>query len=122
MRVTIDRTFILGLLLSSALIVSAGCKGGDDAGKPAGEGVAPAAGQEAQPTIQEMSADAKSCLDQVKAKSYAQAIATCQSAVKAGANADLDKALAEAKAAVAKEAESAAMKAATDKLGGKPSE
>ena len=62
---------------------------------PAGDVSAPA-----ESSIQQLSADAKSCLDLVKAERYVDAIDPCERAVVEGANVEVEAALAESKEAV----------------------
>ncbi len=61
----------------------------------------PSAGDVSAPasSIQQLSADAKSCLDLVKAERYVDAIDPCERAVVEGANVEVEAALAESKEA-----------------------
>ncbi len=106
-------------IAAAALMAVAGCQGGGDQ-ESAGGDAGKAAGGEGEATMEQLSADAKSCLELVKAKNYTEAIAPCQAAVKAGANTDVEKALEEAKAALAEKGGDAAMKAAGEAMEGKP--
>ena len=72
---------------------------------------------------QQLSADARSCLDLVKSMSYAEAIKPCQRAIQNTSNTEVSRAYEKAKVEVKKAAESAATDAAkdaaSDALGGR---
>jgi F0F1-type ATP synthase membrane subunit b/b' len=70
--------------------------------------------------VQQISAEAKRCLDLVKKELYVEAIEPCRRAVQDAGNADVERAYDEAKAAVQQEAQAAAVKAAAESLSGKP--
>ena len=71
--------------------------------------------------VKKMTADAKSCIDLVKAGSYAEAIAPCERAMRDTAAVGADEvqgAFDQAKTAVAEEAQAAAVAAAAGALAG----
>lgn len=113
-RITLSLAIMAGLALA--------CGGGDEgAGGSAGSGstAAPAkpATKASAPSVQERSADARACIDLVKQKRYADAIAPCEKALAdtaATGMEDVEAALAEAKAEVQKEATKAGANMATD--------
>ncbi|MBW2274723.1 MAG: hypothetical protein JRG96_15760 [Deltaproteobacteria bacterium] len=74
------------------------------------------------PSVQQISADARKCLDFVEAGRYADAIDPCQRALEDTASVDVQHAYDEAKAAVQREAQAAGVKAASDSLSGKPAD
>ncbi len=96
--------------------VGCGQEAAQEPAAPAAKAPAPAK------SVQEISAEAQRCLDLVKAKQYAEALQPCERAVKDTANADVERAYAEAKAEAQKVAEAAAAQAATDALSGKPAD
>jgi hypothetical protein len=121
----------LATLVSAGLIA---CGGGSDSGSGSSAGAgaasqggslpdvaAPRAGS-AVASIQQMSGDAKSCLDLVKSERYAEAISPCERALSDAAgtsSAQVQQALAEAKAGVAEQTKAAALKSAADSMAGK---
>jgi F0F1-type ATP synthase membrane subunit b/b' len=112
------------LFVSSALLCVAifACGGESDSpGKAAGTS-APAAAPEAAASVQQISAEAKQCLDLVRKKLYVEAVDPCQRAVQDTGNADVKRAYDEAVAAVQREAQDAAVKAAAESLSGKPAD
>jgi hypothetical protein len=123
-------------VVALATLVSAGliaCGGGNDSGggSSAGAGAASQGGTpdvaaprdgSAVASIQQMSGDAKSCLDLVKSERYAEAISPCERALSDAAgtsSAQVQQALAEAKAGVAEQTKAAALKSAADSMAGK---
>jgi len=98
-------------------LFACGDGGGSSTSAPA---TAPAEAAEAAPSAQQISAEARSCLDLVKAGRYSDAIAPCERALKDTADADVQSAYNEAKAAVEKEAKAAAAKTLSDSMAGKP--
>ena len=99
-----------------------GCGGGDE---PAASTSPPPPQKAAAPpaaTVQQISQEAKRCLDLVRQKLYADAITPCESALEQSANADVERAYAEAKEAVEAAAKRAAITAAADSLSGKPAD
>jgi hypothetical protein len=70
--------------------------------------------------VQQISAEAQSCIDLVKAGRYTDAISPCERASKDTVNADVQSAYNEAKAAVEKEAKAAAAKTLSEAMAGKP--
>ncbi len=120
----IVNVFVASVLSILLCTVFAACgqdssEGTSDA--PGGAPAAPAAQAPAK-TVQQISAEAQRCLDLVKTKQYAEAIAPCEQALQDTANADVEKAYAEAKAEVKKVGQDAAAQAATDALAGKPAD
>jgi hypothetical protein len=86
---------------------------------------APAAAQTPKkpaPSVRQISADARQCLDLVQARRYADALDPCQRALEDTASVDVQQAYDEAKAAVQQEAQAAGVKAASDTLSGKPAD
>ena len=73
-------------------------------------------------SVQQISVEAKQCLDLVRKKMYVEAVDPCQRAVKDTGNADVKRAYDEAVAAVQREAQDAAVKAAAESLSGKPAD
>jgi len=73
-------------------------------------------------TVESLSADGKRCIELVKAKRYGEAIDPCTRALEKTANVDVKNAYAEAKAAVQKEAEAAAARAAQESMSGEDPE
>jgi hypothetical protein len=125
-------TAFLVLIGSVALIA---CGGGDDSAKGgSGSGSSASAGESGSaegsgsaakqdmPSVAEISAEGKRCIDMVKAGRYADAISPCEKALEDSAsmaNADVQAAYDEAKAEVADAAQKAAMQAAADGMSGK---
>jgi len=113
------------LLVSSALFCVAmlACgDAGDSPGTATGTTKAPDAAAKPAASVEQISAEAKQCLDLVKSKQYVEAIDPCERALKDTADADVKRAYDEAKAAVQEEAQAAAAKAAADSLSGKPAD
>ena len=119
--------WILGLAIALSAFALA-CSGGDSAssssaGGNAGSQTATAgdAAAKAAADIQQMTADGKSCVDLVKGGQYAAAISPCERAVRDASAVGADEIAAafdQAKAAVADEAQTAAVQAAGDMLAG----
>jgi len=95
---------------------------GGDSEAPRSQAAPAAASKKPAPSVQQISADAKRCLDLVKAGRYADAIDPCKRAVEDTANADVQQAYDEAMAAVKREAQAAGIQAASDSLSGKPAD
>ncbi len=117
---------IINIFVASALsillcTVFSACGQDSSKGTSDASGGAPAAQAPAK-TVQEISAEAQRCLDLVKTKQYAEAIAPCEQALQDTANADVERAYAEAKAEMKKVGQDAAAQAATDALSGKPAD
>lgn len=88
---------------------------------------APAAGEAAAPaapktSVEQLSADGRLCLDLVRDERYADAIDPCERAVKQGAGADVQQALADARAAVQQAGQAAAAKTVTGVMEGQSAE
>jgi hypothetical protein len=107
----------LGAVTLGALFLACGGERESPGGGPAAAPAAPKAA-----AVQELSAQAKRCLDLVEAKRYAEALDPCQRAVAEAASADVQRAYDEAKAAVQQEARSAAARSAAESLSGKPAD
>ena len=109
-RTTHLLTSILGIAGLCAL--AAGCGSREESST-----AAPAASEApATATVQEISAEARRCLDLVKSKQYAEAIDPCERALRDTANADVQRAYDQAKAAVQQAAASTAGDAASGAL------
>lgn len=115
----------LALLIGSVALLA--CGGSDDS---AGGGTASSSGSVASapaakkemPTAAEISAEARQCLDLVKASRYAEAISPCEKALEDSASlasTDVQAALDEAKGKLEEEAQKAALQAAADGMSGK---
>ena len=112
-------------LASSALLCVAmlACgDAGDSPGTATGTTKAPDAAAKPAASVEQISAEAKQCLDLVKSKQYVEAIDPCKRALEDTANADVKQAYDEAVAEVQKEAQAVAAKAASDSLSGKPAD
>jgi hypothetical protein len=115
------------LLLASSALFCVAMLGCGDAGDSSGTATttapaAPAAASKPAASVQEISAEAKQCLDLVKSQQYVEAIDPCKRALEDTANADVKQAYDEAVAEVQKEAQAVAAKAAADSLSGKPAD
>lgn len=109
-RTTQLLTSILGIAGLCLLAVS--CGSGEESST-----AAPAASEAPDTaTVQEISAEAQRCLDLVKSKKYAEAIDPCERALRDTANADVQRAYDQAKAAVQQAAASSAGEAASGAL------
>jgi F0F1-type ATP synthase membrane subunit b/b' len=95
---------------------------GGESEAPRSQAAPAAAAKKPAPSVQQISADAKRCLDLVKAERYADAIDPCKRALEETANADVQQAYDEATAAVKREAQAAGVQAASDSLSGKPAD
>lgn len=123
-----------GARLAAAVCVSAAllaCGGSDDSSSTGADATGAAASgtssgsatgsADVVTTAQQISAEAKQCIDLVKAERYADAIAPCEKAMNDSssmANADVQAAYAEAKQKVKDEAQNAAIQAGADSLNG----
>jgi hypothetical protein len=117
----------IALTLAVLIGLAMACGGGDEGSGGSSSGVDPAnpAAESKGPSIEERSADAKACIDLVEQKRYADAIPPCEKALKDTAATgmdDVEAALAEAKAAVEKEATKAAAAMAADAATGEMDE
>jgi len=109
-RTTRLLTSILGIAGLCALAI--GCGSGEESSTTApAVGVAPPTA-----TVQEISAEARRCLDLVKSKQYAEAIDPCERALRDTANVEVQRAYDQAKAAVQQAAASSAGDAASGAL------
>ena len=120
-RTTRSLVCLLGALALAGFLTACG----GESESPSAGGDAPAAAPAAEKpaaSVKQISADAKQCLDLVKAKRYADAIDPCKRALEDTANADVQAAYNEAKSAVQQEAQAAGVKAASDSLSGKPAD
>ncbi len=110
------------LLVSSSLLCVLMLACGDSGDSPVTTPTAtPAPGAASKPaaSVQQISAEAKQCLDLVKQKRYVEAMDPCRRAIEDSGNADVKRAYDEAVAAAQQEAKSAAVKAAAGGLSGK---
>ncbi len=113
-------------ILSLTIFLALACgqsDSGSGSGSDSGSASSPAASQgkssgSSTATVQEISALGQKCVELVKSGRYADAIDPCERAITEGATADVEKAYAEAKAAVKREATKAAAAMATDGLEG----
>jgi len=111
------------LLASSALMCVAMLACGDASDSPGtATTTAPAAAAKPAASVEQISAEAKQCLDLVKSKQYVEAIDPCQRALEDAASADVKRAYDEAVAAVKQETQAAAAKVAAESLSGKPAD
>lgn len=112
---------LLGIAILCGFVIACG---GDSETPSSTPSSTPAASAPKKPaaSVQQISAEAQQCLDLVKAKRYADAIDPCKRALEDTANADVQQAYNEAKAAVQQEAQAAGVKAASDSLSGKPAD
>ena len=122
-----------GARLAAAVCVSAAllaCGGSDDSSSAGAGAGGTDSGSATDSTdvvaiAKQISADAKQCIDLVKAARYADAIAPCERATKDSAsmaNTDVQAAYAEAKQKVKDEAQNAAIQAGADSLNGEDPE
>ena len=109
-RTTHLLTSILGIAGLCALAVGCGSREESSTAAPAASEAPPTA------TMQQISAEAQRCLDLVKSEQYAAAIDPCERALRDTANAEVQRAYDEAKAAVQQAAASTAGDAASGAL------
>ncbi len=120
-RITRPLVSLLGAAALCGFVMACGGESDTPSSQSSAPASAPAAKKPAA-SVQQISADAKKCLDLVKAKRYADAIDPCERALEETANAEVQQAYDEAKAAVKQEAKAAGVKAASDYMSGKPAD
>jgi hypothetical protein len=112
----------LALVAAVVPLLAACGQGSEPASAPPPPGAAAPKVSAPTATVQQISADSQSCLDLVGQKRYADALEPCERAVREGASADVEQALADARAGLKSEAQAAAAKTAAGALQGQSAE